>query len=56
MDRAVEAPLQDGTVNLAKLLRRSFLLHPHDDAVRMEEVSHGRAFAQEFGVGGDVEF
>src|SRR5207249_10257950 len=49
---AVEASLQDRTVNLPQLLFRGFIFHANNHAVRVKKILHSRAFAQKLGVGG----
>src|ERR1700686_2591948 len=55
MYRAAEAPFQNGTINLAKLLLRLLLFHPQNNAVGMQKILDCRAFPQKFRVRGHTE-
>ena len=44
-----------GRVEVGQDLARALGIHPAHDAVRMEEILDGPAFAEEFGIGGDIE-
>ena len=46
---------EDGPVDLAQGCSAFFILDTDDDAIRMEEILHGGAFAQEFGIGRDLK-
>ena len=53
--RAMEPAFEDGAINLAEVGGGGFFLDAYNDAVGMEEILDGRAFAQEFGIGSDAE-
>ena len=54
--RAVELLLQNGPVDLAQFLCRGGVLHADHNAVRMEKISNGGAFAKKFWIGCHTEF
>lgn len=56
VDGTREAPLDDGTIDLAEVFGGGGILDAYDDAVGVEEVLDGGPFAQELGVGGHAKF
>src|SRR5260370_29375079 len=51
--RAAEASFENGAVNLAEFRRGRGILDADNDAVGMEKVKDGGAFAKKFGIGSD---
>ena len=55
VDRATEFAIEDGRVEFAEFLRGRIVVHADDDAVGMEEVADGSAFAQKLRIGRDAK-
>ena len=55
MHGAHESAFQNRLVDGSELFSASFILHPDDDSVRMQEVRHRCPFAQEFRIRGHAE-
>ena len=51
----MEGAIEDRAVNFAQVGGGRFVLDADDDAIGVEEVLDGGAFAEEFGIGGDAE-
>jgi hypothetical protein len=49
------ALLQNGPIDLAKSRLRGLIANADDDAIRMQKIQDGRAFAKKFGVRGNRE-
>src|ERR1700722_10456633 len=56
VDRAIKFLFEDGPIDFAEGGGALFVLDADDDAVRVKEIGHGGAFAQELGIGCDLEF
>ncbi len=50
VDRAMKRPLQNRPVNLSHIVRRGFVFHPHDNAIRMKEILNRGSFPQKLRV------
>src|ERR1019366_5066330 len=52
---AAETPFENWAIQLAELLLGLFILDADDNPVGMEEISNGRAFTEELGIGCHAE-
>src|SRR5271154_47238 len=52
MHRAIEFLIENRAIDFLELLLRLFVVHSHDNAIRMQEIFDRRTFTQEFRIGG----
>src|SRR5712691_661207 len=56
VDGTLETPLQNRAIDLTEFCRRGRIFYSDHNPVRVEKISDGSAFAEEFRVGSDTEF
>ena len=56
MNRAMKFALEDGAIDFAEFFGGGGIFDADNDAIGMEKIVNGGAFAEKFGIGGDAKF